>query len=212
MSKLTKNGKTPGQYNINSELYKYAPEEFKLRLLQFLNNIYRENLISYEWRNAVINPIFKKGDRREHKNYRGISILNSSYKIYFKIFNMKLQNYSEVFMRETQNGFRKGWLCTDPTFCFKFLIEKRREFNLETHLLFTDYEKVFDNIQRQILFNIFESRYILDTKLKAIVGIYTQNKILIKFNNKLLKPVEINKGVRRGCPLLPTLFNIRIFK
>jgi hypothetical protein len=26
--KLTKNGKTPGQDNFNSELYKYAPEEF----------------------------------------------------------------------------------------------------------------------------------------------------------------------------------------
>jgi hypothetical protein len=38
--KLTKNGKTPGQDNINSDLYKYAPEEFKLRLLKFLNNIY----------------------------------------------------------------------------------------------------------------------------------------------------------------------------
>ena len=33
--KLTKNGKNLGQYNINSELYRYAPEEFKLRLLQF---------------------------------------------------------------------------------------------------------------------------------------------------------------------------------
>jgi len=32
--KLTKNGETPGQDNINSELYKCAPEEFKLRLLQ----------------------------------------------------------------------------------------------------------------------------------------------------------------------------------
>jgi hypothetical protein len=29
------NGKTPGQDNINSELFKHAPEEFKLRLLQF---------------------------------------------------------------------------------------------------------------------------------------------------------------------------------
>jgi len=60
--KLTKNGKTQGQRNINSELYKYAPEEFKLRLLRFLNNTYRENCIPNEWRNAIITPIFKKCD------------------------------------------------------------------------------------------------------------------------------------------------------
>jgi hypothetical protein len=42
--KLTENGKSPGEDNINSELYKYAPEEFKLRLLKFRNNVYAENL------------------------------------------------------------------------------------------------------------------------------------------------------------------------
>ena len=75
-------------------------------------------------------------------------------------------------------------------------------------MLFIDYEKAFDNIQRQISSNILKSRHIPDTLLKAIADIYTQNKILIKFNNKLSKSVEINKGVRQGCPLSPTLFNI----
>ena len=88
------------------------------------------------------------------------------------------------------------------------MIEKRREFNLETHLLFIDYEKAFDNIQRQILFNILKSRRIPDTMLKTIVDIYTQSKIMIKFNNKLSKPVEINEGVRQGCPLSSKLFNV----
>jgi hypothetical protein len=124
--KLTKYGKTPGQDNINSELYKYAPKEFKLRLLNFLNKIYRQNWIPDEWRNAVITPIFKKGDRREPQNYRDISILNTCYKIYSKILNIKLHKYSEAFMTETQTGFRKGRSCTDPTFCLKCLIEKRR--------------------------------------------------------------------------------------
>jgi len=73
--------------------------------------------------------------------------------------------------------------------------------------VFIDYEKAFDNI-RQILFNILKSRHIPDNLLKAIVDIYAQNKILIKFNNKLSKLVEINKGVCQGYFLSPTLFNI----
>ena len=70
------------------------------------------------------------------------------------------------------------------------------------------YEKAFDNIQRHILLNILKSRHIPDTLLKEIADIYIQNKILIKSNNKLSKPAEINKGARQGCPLSPTLFNI----
>ena len=163
--KLTKNGKTPEQDIINWDLYKYAPQVFKLRLLQFLNNIYRENCIPNERRNAIVTPIFKKGDRREPQNYRGVSILNTCYKIHSKILNMKLQKYSEAFMTEIQNGFQKGRSCTDPTFCLKLLIEKIREFNLKTHLLFTDYEKAFDNIEKQILFNILKSRHVPDTLL-----------------------------------------------
>jgi hypothetical protein len=42
----------PGEDNINSELCKYAPEEFKLRL-SFLNIMYKENCIRNEWRNEV---------------------------------------------------------------------------------------------------------------------------------------------------------------
>ena len=104
---------------------------------------------------------------------------------------MILQRYSELFMTETKSGLRKGRSCRDPTFCLKLLIEQRREFNLETLLLFIDYEKAFDNTERQVLFNILKSRHIPDTLLKAIVDIYTQNKILIKFNNRLSKLVEI---------------------
>jgi hypothetical protein len=44
-----------------------------------------------------------------------------------------------------------------------------------------------------------KSRNIPDTLLKALV---------LKFNSKLSKSVEINKGVRQGSPLSPTLFNI----
>ena len=53
-----------------------------------------------------------------------------------------------------------------------------------------------------------KSRHIPDTLLRAIVDIYTQNKILIKFNDKLSIMAGLNKGVHQVCPLSPTLFNI----
>jgi hypothetical protein len=81
-----KNGKSPGEGNINSEFCRYAPEEFKLRFLQFFNNIYTENCIQM---NGEI-P-FQTGDRRGLKNYSVISILNTCCKIYSKILNTKLQ-------------------------------------------------------------------------------------------------------------------------
>jgi hypothetical protein len=74
-------------------------------------------------------------------------------------------------------------------------------------LLFTDYEKAFDNIEGRHLFNILKSRHIPDTLLMATVNVYTQNKIIIKFNNKLSKLVEIIKRVQQRYPRSPRLVN-----
>jgi hypothetical protein len=37
--------------------------------------------ISNEWRNETVNPVFEKGYRRGPKSYRGINVLNTSYKM-----------------------------------------------------------------------------------------------------------------------------------
>lgn len=70
-----------------------------------------------------------------------------------------------------------------------------------------DYEKAVDSIQRQIMSDI-NSRNVSGTLLNTIAKTYKQNTILIKFNSKLTKQAEINKGVRQVFPLSPKLFNI----
>jgi hypothetical protein len=44
--------------------------------------------------------------------------------------------------------------------------------------------------------------------LKAIIDIYDNNRIRIKFNSGISEYTPINRGIRQGCPLSPTLFNI----
>jgi hypothetical protein len=62
--KNLKNGKAPGEDDVSCELYKYASVNFKLRLVNFLNNIYTNGTIPREWNNAIVVPIFKKGDKK----------------------------------------------------------------------------------------------------------------------------------------------------
>ena len=62
--------------------------------------IYTRNCIQNEWWNAVVIPLFKKGDRRYTNNYVGIGILNTCCKIHSKILYIKPQRYSKQFMAD----------------------------------------------------------------------------------------------------------------
>jgi sorting nexin-29 len=68
------------------------------------------------WRIAEVISLFKKGDRRECKNYKGISLLNTEYKMYAIIVNKRLRTISEALLEEEQNGFRTGQSTTDNIF------------------------------------------------------------------------------------------------
>jgi hypothetical protein len=55
---------------------------------------------------AVVSPMHKKGSRNDCSNYRGISLLNSCYKIYSKILNNRISKIAEkIILLDNQNGF-----------------------------------------------------------------------------------------------------------
>jgi hypothetical protein len=76
----------------------------------------QKNCIANEWRNSAVIPVFKKGERKDPKKYRGILFLDTYCKTSSKILNKKLLGYSEQFMPEIQNGFRMERSCTDTKF------------------------------------------------------------------------------------------------
>ena len=110
-------------------------------------------------------------------------------------------------MVEEQCGFRKGSSCTNAIFMVQQIIEKRKEHNLPLFLLFIDYEKAYDNVNIDKLWEMMDNKipmYLQNT----IKCIYRIMKVRIKFNNGISEPIHINKGVRQRCGLSPILFNI----
>jgi hypothetical protein len=153
-----KNRKAPGLDGINLELLKYGGITLKLRLLHLLHLSWKYFIIPSARQKAKIIFLFKKGKRNSCENYWGISLLATSYKIYAKTLNKRLMNISDVLLLEEQNGFRKRQSCTDYIFTVTQIIEKCREFNLEMHITFIDYEKTFDRVSQATLANYGEKR------------------------------------------------------
>ena len=112
--------------------------------------------------------------------------------------------YLEDEIVEEQCGFRKGRSCTDVIFTMQHTMEKRKEHSLPLFLLFMEYEKAYDNVNRDKLWEIMGK--IPNCLLNAIKCIERNTKIISNFND------DINKGVRQGCGLSPVLFNIYINK
>ena len=78
----------------------------------------------------------------------------------------------------------------------KQVIEKRKEHNLPLFLLFIDYEKAYDNVNRDKLWELMDNK-IPNYLLNTIKVTYRNTKVRNKFNHGIAEPVHINKGVRQ---------------
>jgi hypothetical protein len=107
---------------------------------------------------------YTKKETNNPDNYRGISLLNTGYKIYSKITAKRLTVIADVLLLE-QNGFRKGRSCI---FSASQIIVKHREFNIPKYIPFTDFKKGFDSVDREKLWTIMSSKGIPTHLITAI--------------------------------------------
>jgi hypothetical protein len=208
--KNIKSRKSPGSGGINNELLKYAPKSCLFKLLDFLNICWIYGHIPEEWRIAVVVHIYKKGDKKNCDNYRGISLLNTGYKIYAKIITQRLMTIAEVILLKEQNDFRKYRTCMDCILLsVSQMIEKHREYNIPTYIAFIDLEKVFDTVNRAKIWEILRNKGISRHLIRTVQSMYMNTVIKITKEFKTREDFkQIPQGVRQGCPLSPTVFNL----
>jgi hypothetical protein len=82
--------------------------------------------------------IHKKGDKTECSNYRGISLLPTSYKILSSILLSRLILYADEIIGDHQCGFRRNRSMIDQIFYIRQILEKKWEYNCTVHQLFVD--------------------------------------------------------------------------
>jgi len=65
-----KNNKAAGTDGIHPELIKYGGNQLLNRMYELVRQIWEEERIPEEWKETIIVPIPKRGDRERRENYR----------------------------------------------------------------------------------------------------------------------------------------------
>ena len=88
-----------------------------------------------EWKESIIVPIYKKGDKSDCSNYIGISLSPTTCKILSNILLSRLTPYAEKIIGDRQCEYRHNRSTTDYIFCTHLILEKMWEFNKAVHQL-----------------------------------------------------------------------------
>jgi sorting nexin-29 len=102
--------------NIQVELIKFGGEDLYKYLLQLIRRVWNKESLPDEWRMGILCPIHKKGDPLDCKNYQGISLLSSTYKVLSNILYSCLLPFVKKESGSYQAGFRGGKSTTDQIF------------------------------------------------------------------------------------------------
>ena len=102
---------------------------------------------------GFIIPIHKKGDKNEVSNYRGITLLSTSGKLFTRILNNRLTSWAVKYgiYIESQAGFRKTMSIIDNIFVLSCLIRYFLNDNEFLYCAFIDFTKAFDYVVRGVI-------------------------------------------------------------
>jgi len=210
--KKLKNAKAPGPDGIPLEFYKWLRTDTNdCRIVaqlvcDLINQCMREEKLPDELELAQVVTLYKKGNVEDPGNYRPISLLQSLYKIYATMIQMRLAANIEEKIWKTQYGFRAKHSTAEALY-----ITRRIQDFYETHgdkffMLFLDWEKAFDKVDQKKLINALYRLNIPAKILKIIESFYRDPKFRVKDVEGLSGYRKQRAGIRQGCPLSPYLF------
>ena len=94
--------------------------------------------------------LFKKGERKDLKNWRPISLANTDYKILTKILNIRVIKFASHLITPCQYGFLPGHSIWENTFQVNNLLMSKF-CTTNGYVLFLDMEKAYDCVNWDFL-------------------------------------------------------------
>ena len=172
--------------------------------------IWERETIPEAWKTGLIVKLPKKGDLGNCDNWRGVTLLPITSKVFSKIIHTRLAEAVDEYIKQEQAGFRPGRSCSDHIFTLRQILEQSKEWNAPLYANFIDFEKAFEGIHRDSLWKILRHYGIPSKLVNVIKMLYSNFKSQVICNTTLTDAFSVTTGVKQGCILSPFLFILGI--
>ena len=160
-----------------------------------------------KWKEAIAVSFYKgKGDDADASNYRPISLLNTTYKVYAAMIQDRLSSRYDKRLRKTQYGFRKERSTAQPLFTHRRLQDYAARAGTPFHCFFIDWKQAFDKLDHSSMLIALQRLGVHQHYLDIVQDIYTDPTFYTVGMRGEKFQATPRTGVRQGCPLSPYLF------
>ena len=202
-------GKAPGPDLLGAEFYKEFEDLIVTDYLAMLQEAHEREVLPKAVRDGTIILIYKKGDTRDVRNYRPITLLNLDYKIMSKILVARLSLIMDEIVSPQQLGFVPGRVITEATHLVKLVQALADEEDEEGLIIAADWEKAFDRVSWDYLHEAIDALG-FGPNFKSWMGMmyneFSPPSRRVKVNGVYSAPFMIRSGTPQGCPASPLIF------
>ena len=161
---------------------------------------------AYKQRLGIIKLIHKKGEKEDLKNWRPISLLCADYKLITKTLATRLRDTLQYIIHPDQTCSVPGRTIYENLYTIRDIINLAETKQQKTYIISFDFEKAFDKVEHNFLIKTLQTFNFGEKFIKFVKTIHTKIKSHVNNNGHFTDIIEIERGIRQGCPLSLPLY------
>ena len=128
-------------------------EQISIPLAIVFNLSLKEGVAPFEWKEANIIPLFKKGSRNKSENYRPMSLTSVICTFLERLIKDHMVDFlvRHKLLNSSQHGFLKARSCLTSMLCFLEEITKWIYEGSPVDIIYVDFQKAFGKVPHQRL-------------------------------------------------------------